>query len=732
MEIILRTLVFQHGEGNHLASINMQRPQKDQRREIGWYIEGCIVAIFYCFWALNLWNYDFNVPFWYYDGDTLLSLIYTKRMADGFFATDLLGAPFQAIQVDFPLFGDTLNYLIRWIILLLTGDNSGLTVNIYYILLFPATFCTSFYVLRKIGGKRLYAFLGSLLFTTLPYRFLRGTAHLDLSNFTFIPFALYLCWIIYSKDKNRKYRKRELICLALWLVPIALSGIYYAFFSCFFICVTFLLRFFKDRHISKTAIAGVGGIVALIVVAMVPTLYFRHVYGTSAESPLRYPTEAEAFALKITQFFIPNQAHGIPILEELIAGYADAPVPNEGTEYLGIVGAIGLLLSLFCVMGFQKSDDKIQLLGKLNLTAILLATVGGFGAIFAIAISPQIRAYNRISVFIGFFSIATIVLLISKIEKFVKWKNFLAVGSAGIACISLVEQTFFLGNTFASYAEDYYSDQAFVEKIEEYASEGGMIYQYPYYQFPETPPMNQMGDYALARGYVHSGSLKWSYGDYKGQDSDLWNRSLSEKSIPEQIECITVIGFEGIYIDTFAYTSEELEDLINQIETTIGAEDIRFSSENGRLIFYGLHTYRDTLESMYADEELSDMKSSYLISVQYSGGFSGLEGTGEGNWRWCDITGTLTVRNPTNEERTIQFSTIAYTGYEEVSSLIIMSEDDESRYRISSAGTAVEYTFTAHPGENQISFSTDAQRVDAPGDSRNMYFRLENASIKVV
>ena len=193
-----------------------------------------------------------------------------------------------------------------------------------------------------------------------------------------------------------------------------------------------------------------------------------------------------------------------------------------------------------------------------------------------------------------------------------------------------------------------------------------------------------------------------------------------------------MIGFEGIYIDTFAYTPEELENLINQIETTIGVEDVRFSSENGRLIFYGLHTYRDTLESMYSDEELSDMKSSYLISVQYNGGFFGLEGTEEVNWRWCDKTGELTVQNPTDKYVTVQLSTTAYTGYEEISSLIIMSEDDESEYRISSAGTAVEYTFTVHPGENQISFSTDAQRVDAPTDPRSMYFRLENATIEAI
>lgn len=715
-----------------MIPMSIQTLRKSQHREACWYIMGCLVSILYCCWALNLWNYDFNVPFWYRDGDNISTLLTTKRLADGFFSTDLLGAPFQAILVDYPFYGDTLNYLIRGIMLFLTGNNVGLTVNIYYILLFPATFCTSFYVLQKFGGKKLYAFLGSLLFTALPYRILRGTAHLDLSNYTVIPFTLYLSWIIYSKEKNIKHSKKELIWLGLCLIPIALSGIYYAFFTCFFICVTFVLRFFKDRHISKTAIVSVVGIAILIGIAMIPTLYAQNIYGTSAETPIRSRIEAEIYGLKITQFFLPNQAHGISILEKLQSAYANAPVPNEGSEYLGIVGAIGLLLSLLCVIGFRKTDEKIQFLGKLNLTAILLATVGGFGSIFSLIISPQIRGYNRISVFVGFFSIATIVLLISKADKTIKWKKAMMIGSVAVGCISLWEQTIFQGDMLMSYAQDYYSDQTFIQQIEEYVSEGAMIYQYPYYPYPETPPMNNMGDYALARGYIHSSSLRWSYGDYKGQKSDLWNRELSERSIPEQINRIAVIGFEGIYIDTYAYTQEDLGNLINLIETTIGAEDIQFSSENGRLMFWGLHAYRDRLESIYSEEELSDMKATYLLSAQYSDGFYGLEGTSEANWRWCDKTGMLTVFNPTEEDQTVRLSAAAYTGYEEKSTLEILSEDVVSDYRISSAGTVVEYTFTAHPGKNQISFSTDAPRVEAQADPRSMYFRLGNASIEII
>ena len=241
-----------------------------------------------------------------------------------------------------------------------------------------------------------------------------------------------------------------------------------------------------------------------------------------------------------------------------------------------------------------------------------------------------------------------------------------------------------------------------------------------------------MGDYSLGRGYVHSDSLKWSYGDYKGKDSDLWNRSLSELNISEQVKRIAVIGFEGIYIDTYAYTQEELAALTGQIEAVIGTGDIHFASDNGRLLFYGLHSYQDKLNSLYSEENLSNMRVQYLITCVYGNGFYGLEGTAEGNWRWCDQVGILSVKNPTEEDMTVQLSAVAYTGYEELSTLEVALGDAVSEYQVSAAGAEVEFTFTAHPGENQIYFSTDAQRVDAPADPRSMYFRLQDASAEVI
>ena len=686
--------------------------------------------VLYCFWALNLWDYDLSVPFWYRDGDNLLSLIFAKRLFDGFWVTDSLGAPFQALQIDFPLYGDTLNLFVRRILLLFTDENIGLTINIFYIALFPATFCCSFYVLRKLGGNQVFSFGGACLFSALPYRILRNTKHLDLANYSFIPFTLLICWNIYTRDSGAKWTKKEFLKLFLMLLPVALCGIYYAFFACYLIFVTFVLRFFKDSHVSKQALASIVTIISFLGIAMVPTLVMKLTYGLNAESPTRWPTEAEVYGLKIAQFFIPNQAHGIPILEKLLKVYSGAPVPNEGSEYLGIVGAIGLLLCFLLLLGFQKKDERMQLIAKLNLFAILLGTVGGIGSVFSLTISAQIRGYNRISVFVGFFSIAAIVLLLSKGMQKIKRKQLLAVGGMLICLISLVEQTIFQNDQLAVCAQDYYSDQAFVKQIEEYASEGAMIYQYPYYQFPETPPMNQMGDYALGRGYIHSDSLRWSYGDYKGRSSDLWNRALAEKTIPEQIDTMTIVGFEGIYIDTYAYTQEELNELCSQITEVIGTEDVHFTSENGRLMFYGLHHYKNKLEMEYSEEELENKEKLALLTINYSDGFSGLEGESGASWRWCENTGTINIYNPSEENISAVLSMMVYTGYEEESALKIMTDVQKMEYQVSSNGTEVVLPLTLLSGNNTISFSTDAKQVDAPNDSRNLYFRVTNVKIE--
>ena len=305
------------------------------------------------------------------------------------------------------------------------------------------------------------------------------------------------------------------------------------------------------------------------------------------------------------------------------------------------------------------------------------------------------------------------------------------IAVALICAVTLIEQTIFQDNTLMECAQSYYSDEAFVEQIEDYASEGAMIYQYPYHAFPETPPKNNMGDYALARGYMHSDTLKWSYGDYKGRNSDLWNRDLADKPIAQQIEIMTVVGFEGIYIDTYAYTQEQLTQLTAEIEAVIGTGDVCFGSVDERLLFYGLHNYQKQLQETYSQQELEHMKAQYLMTIQFQGGFYGLEENEIKNWRWCQQTGTLYLNNISDYEMELTLYATAATGYAEESKLLISHNDTERQYTITSSEKEIEYTCTLAPGKNYIQFSTNAPQVNAPGDSRELYFRLVNTKIEL-
>jgi phosphoglycerol transferase len=140
-----------------------------------------------------------------------------------------------------------------------------------------------------------------------------------------------------------------------------------------------------------------------------PFLKYRFQYGRrfKCEVAHRMPAETEVLGLKIIQLLLPPQ--GCHAFRQYRDYYNfTAPLINENkSAALGLFGSIGFLFLLLVLMvrRWQVIDKNLYMISKLNLCAILLATIGGFGSFFAYSISPMIRAYNRISVFIGFFAL---------------------------------------------------------------------------------------------------------------------------------------------------------------------------------------------------------------------------------------------------------------------------------------------------------------------------------------
>ena len=129
----------------------------------------------------------------------------------------------------------------------------------------------------------------------------------------------------------------------------------------------------------------------------------------------------------------------------------------------------------------------------------------------------------------------------------------------------------------------YWQDGYFIRQIEGSVPSHSMIYQLPYVPFPETPPAHEMKDYDEMRGYLHSGSLRWSYGAMKGRGTDRWLSAIGAQPVDQMLHSVATAGFAGIYIDRYGY-ADHAAAIESQLKKLLDEEPL--VSETGRLSFF--------------------------------------------------------------------------------------------------------------------------------------------------
>lgn len=335
--------------------------------------------------------------------------------------------------------------------------------------------------------------------------------------------------------------------------------------------------------------------------------------GHNSEAVVRSSANAELYGLKIIQLFLPLNGHGITLLESLIQKYnTEMPLVNENkTAYLGVGACIGFLISLCYLFKQNKNnsakEQRLQLFSRLNICAVLFATIGGFSAVIFFAY-PFLRGYNRISIFIMFISICVLCEFMQSVWKHeARSKRRLAYVAVFIVLIGICmfDQLPRYGDNDGALEANrtaYASDYAFVQDMEAQLQEDDMVFQLPYHATPEKGPVNNMNDYHLYTGYLHSTSLKWSYGGMAGGESDVWNQYVASLPLKLMVETLVSAGFRGIYIDARAYEAADLKLLMDDIQTLIGVEPS--VSDNGNLVFFNLYPYIERNKELLENEPL--------------------------------------------------------------------------------------------------------------------------------
>jgi phosphoglycerol transferase len=730
------------------------------------------VSLLLLAYVLKLWHADLRIPLGYV-GDCMVVQAWVKgTLENGWFLhNDAVGAPAALDMHDYPM-PENLHLAVMKLIGALTQDY-GLTTNLYTILTFPLTAVTALFVLRHFGVGLLPAAVTSVLYAFLPFHLFRARHHLFLASYYLVPLVvMVIVWVYQDRVfflRREKVQERARLVFGPWQTALAAvvicllaasAGVYYAFFACFFLLVVGACAclLYRRWYPLATALVLTGTLALGVAANLAPT--FLHVYrhGGNPCVTTRDYGFVETGALRIIQMLLPITEHRVPFLSDLKAVYngvlASTGLVNENDHAaLGFVGSVGFLVLVgwFFARRYAAGPPHLfDVLSLLTITGVLLATTGGFGAVFGYFVSPLIRSYNRMCVFLGFFALFAVALLLDALAR-----RYVRSRPAGVAYAGLLAGLLLAGTydqTSRTYGctapfhqaleAQYRSDAEFVARVEASVPGGTAVFQLPYHQFPEARTPHRLLAYDHLRAYLHSDALRWSFGAMKGSDGDLWQRHAAAKPPGELLPTLVCAGFGGLYLDRHGYADAGAA-IEAELRRLLGAGPL--VSRDGRLAFFDLGAYAAALRGSCTEAEWAARCEAARnpLLVSWRRGFYGLEGAqiddfvptpappGE-TGRWCARRGEMVLINSSDRTREAELRMEVEMVHGVPGWLKVAGPGAAATAEMTNGRAPLALRVTVPPGQHRVRFDCHGKRPHNIPDARKLLFRVMNFTCQEV
>jgi phosphoglycerol transferase len=272
------------------------------------------------------------------------------------------------------------------------------------------------------------------------------------------------------------------------------------------------------------------------------------------------PAQAETFALKIRTLVSPVLPHPFPPFRRWTEAEVRAqfPLETENTwSRLGLVGSVGFLGLLGLLMlpaVANRVPDGGTLIGasQLTIAGVLLATVGGFGSLFSLLVSADIRAYSRICPFLEFFALVGIGIAIDFVFR---TRRARLAASIIVLLIGLADQrgaAYQMNIEYTGNAAELSTLTTFVRQLEERLPDRAMVLQLPFRRYMDEWATPRMPPFEHFKMYLVSQKLRWSYPALSNQQV-AWQvaaEALDPKHLPSRL---AREGFSAIVIDRNGY-----------------------------------------------------------------------------------------------------------------------------------------------------------------------------------
>lgn len=685
--------------------------------------------------ALRLWRHDLSVPFNYW-GDTLhfTALVHGLMLNGWPHHIPQLGAPFGFEAVAFPSLMTT-DWALTWLIARFV-DSPGSAINLFWLLSMLLTALSAMVAFRLLGAHRWIAIAAAVLYAVLPGAFMRNTGHISLVYYT-VPLLSAFCISLLNKQQNSSESR---ILFALACAAAVLQGfnyIYYSFFAAglLVLCLLWAAVCQRERAVFKRA----GLVLVLLVfcsgVNLLPAVASWQREGRPPDMDYKFAAEAEINALKLRKLLLPHESN------VLIGSWArldrDARFPNENENEavrLGPFGAFALVLS-FCLMFAMAIGRAVEAgpntrgSAALLLVTFLVTTVGGLGTLFNVLVSPDIRAYNRFSVFLAFFAFVLLSLVVT--EALDRWGNrrlrkVLLGSMAALIAFSAYDQSLDARALVARYSLDRAAaanEQAAVRSLEAALSPGSTVFQYPITTFPPDGWRHEMGPYDHARPFLWSSDLRWSWPTFSGRKL-LWEEDLQSRPLAEWATRLTLSGFDAVWIDR-----NGLADKGSAIESAlIDAGALRIPALGTQR--YGMLDLRPVLDRLNKDLGSDGLRQAMIealpsLSVEYRTGFYPAERAPGGRlFRWMTREANIRLRNHLDSPSDAVLTLVLQAGGP---GDVLIERDGQQvgRVRASAAGEESSLSVAFSPHEVvDLRLVSQHPALNAPNDPRALYTTL--------
>ncbi len=614
-------------------------------------------------WVLQLWRADLTLPLRYAPvDDTKFYLALVKGIAENgwYLSNPHLGAPFGQQLSDYPQGADNLNLgLVRT--LTLFTSNAALIVNLFFLLTFALVSFIAHLVLRSQGLSAAAAGVASVLYSLLAYHFFRGESHLLLSAYYAVPLAAYLFLGLLGDKRlfarrvgtHRRWlawaSRRSLATVAI-CVLIGSENLYYAAFAAALIALAAIVMGVLRRW--RAVLTGLGIVLlvsASVAANLAPSLIYRAGHGTNSalERSAAFTEQSdEAFSLRLSNLILPVPESRIAPLRRIAAKYDRVIAPGYCESCyasLGTVGTVGLLWLILTALAALAGAGVVGL-GSRRLVrhaslgvilAIAIGTIGGLASLIEVFVTPDIRAWNRISVFIAFLSLLAVGLLLDALRGALAPKRWgaplAAVACAAVLVFGVYDQTSVsFVPAYSATAREWNSDAKFVQEIEARLPQRASVFQLPYVPFPEGYPETPVGDqiatystkYESLRGYLHSSTLRWSYGATKGRAGD-WSSQLTGQPLSYVVAAAAAAGFDGLWVDPAGFEPAKATQIRAALRSLLGQAALL--SPRADLWFFDLRPYLERLRQTNPPSLLSLLRERTLRPLSMACRAGGLE-----------------------------------------------------------------------------------------------------------